>query len=330
MCQNRTEILFDFLKQENYTDQSIYQIVDLFCHFLHSNYQEIQIDLNHESIDQKRFLLNKYQTIDTVLKEIKKEKHRNFVLAETTGGIQQNQQAVMEKLNAIVSMQKDLAWNVDCLKKKPRKKGILQDLRDPIYESEYRVLLFYAGESFKRKKTQQAVRLRIVYTLLYFLGIRLNELKEFTKEQILTALDQGQLGVKQEKTKYNHQRILPRETNEKKFFCGLKTDVELFFDYYQFMKLGCSQPNSEAVYSNPNFARLVNQDIRNAAKQGNLKGIFSSHSFRTGYITALLQKKPIHEVAKIVGHACITSTMKYDRYAYNKQEIQDTLSLIFH
>jgi len=45
-------------------------------------------------------------------------------------------------------------------------------------------------------------------------------------------------------------------------------------------------------------------------------------------ITNLLKKTSVQDTADIIGHRDIRATMKYKRYALNKQEIKDLLNKI--
>ena len=57
---------------------------------------------------------------------------------------------------------------------------------------------------------------------------------------------------------------------------------------------------------------------------------FKSHSFRVGYITKLLRTLPVQKVAAIIGHKDTESTMSYQRYVVNKEEIQQLLKDSFN
>lgn len=54
-----------------------------------------------------------------------------------------------------------------------------------------------------------------------------------------------------------------------------------------------------------------------------------SHSVRVGFITKFLKTVPLQKVSSIIGHQKIESTMSYQRYVINKEEIQEILKKSF-
>lgn len=66
------------------------------------------------------------------------------------------------------------------------------------------------------------------------------------------------------------------------------------------------------------WIRFINTRI---AKYTN--GIFEnvrSHSFRVNYATSLLKHAPLEQVAEIIGHRDIKTTLRYNRYRANREE----------
>ena len=65
---------------------------------------------------------------------------------------------------------------------------------------------------------------------------------------------------------------------------------------------------------------LANKDIQHIAKQYGYKGNYSTHSFRVGFITRLLRDSNVQDVAEIIGHKNIMSTMAYNRYEIDREK----------
>jgi hypothetical protein len=72
------------------------------------------------------------------------------------------------------------------------------------------------------------------------------------------------------------------------------------------------------------WIRSLNGFIKLAVPKFNLN--LSSHSFRVNYITSLLRSTPIERVSKIIGHADIRTTCRYDRYIIDEESLQEKLS----
>lgn len=109
----------------------------------------------------------------------------------------------------------------------------------------------------------------------------------------------------------------------------LSPEIDLVFDQFQFEYLGGSKPFSSQTYNNTNFIRFVNDDMFATCKKYEILENFQSHSFRIGFITKLLKTVPVQKVSSIIGHQNIESTMSYQRYVINKEEIQEILKKSF-
>ena len=118
------------------------------------------------------------------------------------------------------------------------------------------------------------------------------------------------------------------ETGKKKLN-ELSPEIDLVFDQYEFEFLGGSKPFSSQTYTQNTFIRFINEDMAETCKRYNILENFTSHSFRVGFITKLLKTVPVQKVSAIIGHQNIESTMSYQRYVINKEEIQDILKKSF-
>lgn len=73
---------------------------------------------------------------------------------------------------------------------------------------------------------------------------------------------------------------------------------------------------------------MVNNNLKEISKQYSIPLNIKSHSFRVNMITKLLKVTTVQNVANIIGHSDIRSTMIYNRYALSKNEIQELLDKI--
>ena len=68
-----------------------------------------------------------------------------------------------------------------------------------------------AGNSSIYKKELIGAHLRICYTLLYHIGLRVNELRNITLQEILEAMETSQITLISYKTKQSHIYILSKQ-----------------------------------------------------------------------------------------------------------------------
>jgi integrase len=285
------------------------------------------------SFDQaKPILLAKLKTIEQKIDE-------QFQLSLTTDqkaddlieGQKLTMNAVGQTMNAI----QHVAVAIETLREEVRslqnksnsnklKSSLKIQLRDPVYSNHYDLFMIGAGQSIQKKmKVVRTAQLRIIYTVLYFSGLRLNEIKYLTKEDFILATQNAEFNIIHSKTKTCQKHVLPLVG--KNVIQNLLPEIELIFDQYRFQFLGNSKAFSNETFSNDNFVRFVNNDMRFTCRKFGVLENFKSHSFRVGYITKLLRTLPVQKVAAIIGHKDTESTMAYQRYIINKEEIQNFL-----
>jgi integrase len=130
-------------------------------------------------------------------------------------------------------------------------------------------------EKKRTNKIQQvrAAQLRIIYTILYFVGLRLNEVRLLTKNDLLLAIQTEEFNIVHTKTSECKKHILPKGAAAK--LTSLLPEIEFLFQQNGFTYLGNSHRFSEKVFHETNF---------------------SSHSFRVGYITKLLKTLTVQQL----------------------------------
>ena len=205
-----------------------------------------------------------------------------------------------------------------------REKKQMKKLRQPIYYQQYTIFMATAGSQIMRNKRCRESQLRIIYTLLYYLGLRLNELKEISYDNVITLIQTGTLDVILYKTRTTVKKVITKEGRQQ--LVTLRPDIENFFKRNQNDTLGTDGTNN--LIENVSFIRFVNFDMKFTCERFQIEfnEEYSSHCFRIGYITKLLHVAAPHQVAEMVGHKSIASTLRYNRYDLTVKDQIDFLN----
>lgn len=208
---------------------------------------------------------------------------------------------------------------IDLLLPKVRKQREIQLLRDPVNINLFPIFFTNAGNSFKYTKDLKQAQLRITYTILYHYGLRINEIRHLTEQDIVTAIDAAQFNLVHHKTKKTNIHVLSKKAIRD--LKNLKVEFTIVFDKYKYKFLfGKHKPIIEK-----SLIRIVNQDLQKTCEKNNIPFNIKSHSFRINMITNLLKVTSVQNTANIIGHADTRSTMGYNRYSRSKTEIQNLL-----
>ena len=199
-------------------------------------------------------------------------------------------------------------------RKKPRK---IQKLRDPIDYELFPIFLEFAAQGMERRVELRRSQLRVCYTILYYVGLRINEIRHLTHQDIKDALVTSQFTFIHHKTKQAHIHTL--STRALRDLSYIEEDIKTVFQKYKhkylFGKVNPMHPKA--------LIRLINNDLRHTCQLKDIRYNIKSHSFRIYVISSLLTKTSVHHVASIIGHNDVRSTLKYERYALSKKEIQE-------
>jgi len=172
--------------------------------------------------------------------------------------------------------------------------------RLPIFEEEFNKLI---EKTMHDKDSQKNTRLKMLraYTILYLTGCRVSEIIDFTCKDVETILRHKMISLSND-TKTNKPRALLFNDAGLAMLSKLsyidcpKTTEALFYAN------NSDQPMNEAV-----FTRQLNSHM--AAM---LNPLYTTHSFRAGYITRIIEATGNIETARdLVGHKSITTTMEY-------------------
>lgn len=173
-----------------------------------------------------------------------------------------------------------------------------------------------------RGKDLKRSQLRVACTLLYYTGLRLNEIRKITQQQIVDAIASSQLSAIHSKNNRAHIHVLSK--NGVKKLKELNLDYETIFPKYNYKYLfGKDKPIHPKT-----LTRLINKDLKYTWEVNEIPYNLKSHSFRINVISSLLKKTTVQHAAQIIGHSSIQSTMSYQHYALTKKEIQNLFSSI--
>ncbi len=184
-----------------------------------------------------------------------------------------------------------------------RKIKTVKRIKESITQSEYKKLMnSVRGDDTIRKTTQQ--NLLRTFCILYFTGLRLNELQQMRLQHIKELLEQG-----------TSKLILPKTRSERKLFAGdeLKKQIVKLFTIDNTTDLEARVITKGSVKSGRTginhdvFIKQVNSKMKEILGNG-----YTSHSFRQGLITEMGNKQVNTKIiSKFIGHSDVKTTMRY-------------------
>lgn len=180
-------------------------------------------------------------------------------------------------------------------------------LRDPITIQLFNKFYAIVGDARTRERERITIQMKTGYVLLFYTGMRINEMREITFDQIKTAIKHRELEITVHKTHRMHRYALTDDAIE--YLKSLVTDLHKLTTqmHYNYV-FGKDKPAHPLA-----LIRVLNQELKNACEHYNIKRTIKSHSFRVGRITRLLRKTDIVRVAQIIGHTRLDTTQVYNR-----------------
>ena len=184
-----------------------------------------------------------------------------------------------------------------------RTKQTIKRIKESITEKEYKKLMSYVrgDESIRNHSRQNLLR---TFTILYFTGLRLNELQQMRLHHIAELLQDGTTKL-----------VLSKTNSERKLFAGdaFKKELLKLFDISdntdmqeRVITKGSVKSNHTGINSDV-FIKQVNVKIREILGSG-----YTSHSFRQGLITEMGAKQINTKIiSKFIGHSDVKTTMRY-------------------
>jgi len=175
----------------------------------------------------------------------------------------------------------------------------IKRIKENITEAEYKKLVYgvQGNDRLKEHTKQNLIR---AFTLLYFTGLRLNEVQELTLWHIGELLEQGSTKL-----------VLSKTKSERKLYAGTAFKKAL-------QKYVCvsGEPRNRVIAKGSNaseslhpisFITQVNAVMKSILGEG-----YTSHSFRQGLITEMGSKGVnVKIIAKFIGHSDVKTTMRY-------------------
>lgn len=188
------------------------------------------------------------------------------------------------------------------MSKKVDEKKEIKRIKENITEVEYKKLIsFIRGNETLRENTK--LNLLRTFTILFFTGLRLNEVQELKIKDIKNLLQDG--NVKIDISKTSTQRKLYLTNSFQKELVKL-FDFKNELDENRIISKG-SDKNKRTSINNIVFIQQVNKTIKEILGEG-----YSSHSFRQGLITEMGSKSiNIKIISQFVGHKNVSTTMGY-------------------
>ena len=133
----------------------------------------------------------------------------NEIYTIIQNNLQVTRQYVEEAIEPIEdSFLSQLHNKIDQLLSKDKKYGDTLPLRDPIDMNLFPIFFTNSGSSSIRQKDLKQAQFRLAYSLLYYTGLRINEIRRIIHKKILDGITTSQLNVIHYKTKQAHIRVL--------------------------------------------------------------------------------------------------------------------------
>ncbi|MFK5950113.1 MAG: site-specific integrase [Methylococcales bacterium] len=180
-------------------------------------------------------------------------------------------------------------------------KKSLTRIKENVTEVEYKKLMAYVkGNDTMRANTK--LNLSRTFTILYYTGLRLNELQELRILNIIELLNNGTTKI-----------ILSKTNTERKLYLtdDFKKQLNKIFDINEELENRViakgSNKSKRTGINIITFITQVNEIMKSVLGNG-----FTSHSFRQGLITEMGSKSVnIKIISKFVGHKNISTTLGY-------------------
>jgi site-specific recombinase XerD len=194
--------------------------------------------------------------------------------------------------------------------------------RIPIMEVEYTKIVLKTKNDKAMKSVTKRKLLR-AYALLYCFGARISEIVNFTLDDldfmlenkyiVLGEIEDGEGNI--QTTKTGRKRRLKINTKIENILRGLDMSDCTHALFYR--------PKSSEPMDDAGLKKLVNTHLNTQ-----LNKFYTSHSFRAGYITRIIEATGnIATAQAIVGHKSIQTTLKY--MGTSERQIDDALDKIF-
>lgn len=168
--------------------------------------------------------------------------------------------------------------------------------KKPISKDDFNKLMNFTTKTNHLQQQRARVKLKRAFTLLYLTGCRVSEILHLRISDIRTAVDNKELLLKAEKTKTNQDRLISFSDKQIELLTTLLPGKDASnFDHKLF----------DVTTS---YLTIKSNEILHKC----LGPLYSTHSFRTGYITRLANNKEHLELIRSdIGHKNLATTARY-------------------
>jgi len=175
----------------------------------------------------------------------------------------------------------------------------MKRIKKPIHKKEYQTLINFIGSNPSMRQNTKDNYLRL-FTLLYYTGMRINEVSTLTIQEVKEGIKNKALIIKAHKQNKEREIILTPK--------AIKELTPLFLDEGD-GRYKVIQPRGDKTgsVSTAGFTIEANKTIKSV-----LGDRYTSHSFRSGLITELGMNSVNPKVIQsFIGHKNVTTTMNY-------------------
>ena len=148
---------------------------------------------------------------------------------------------VEEAILPIQDMLESMDEKINLLLPQKKKECVILSLRDPVNTELFNLFRAAAGSQSKYKEDLKSAQLTVAYTILFYTGLRVNEIRTFQEKDIQDAIKTSQFSVVHFKQKEPHIHVISdRAVQELK---KLKYYLEIIFVKYKYNYLfGIKKP----------------------------------------------------------------------------------------
>ena len=178
----------------------------------------------------------------------------------------------------------------------------IQRIKKSITEKEYKKLMAYARGDEEIKEFNQK-RFLMIFSLLYYSGLRVNEVTQIKCSHIAEIINTGETIIVSHKTK--RERVLYFSESAIKEIKKYFTYSENELSNYCITSWG----NPKKTFHEISLIQLVNKYMKHILGAG-----YTSHSFRQGLITEMGSRSVNPRIIQsFIGHKNINTTLGYIR-----------------
>ena len=166
-------------------------------------------------------------------------------------------------------------------------------------EKEYKILMSHTKGDDSLKEFNRK-RFLMIFSLLYYSGVRINELRQIKYKHIKEIIQNGETIIETYKTK--NERILYFSDKARK---EMKKYFDLTEDENNYVISSWNNPKNKM--HEISLINLVNKYMKKV-----LGGGFTSHSFRQGLLTEMGSRSINPKIIQsFIGHSDVKTTLRY-------------------